>query len=226
MKKTAIFTVFVYVLLCSCTPEDYYYKDLVENKDIVYPGKITDLSYSSGHHRFAMDFTLSKDQQVNKMIVFWNNRADSIAISIKEHEIGQAKQIIVEDIPEATYDFEIYTQNKYNIRSIPTRTTGRVYGDEYIATLHNRVFLDGGFDRGRAWLEWIPEVREDFIYTKITYETKDGKQQIIEMPKDTDWTYLDNYKTGTKVYFQAAYQPQEQTLDVYYTSSDGMIVPE
>lgn len=232
MNRLSIFGLLATILclcwLTSCTPEDYYYKDLIEGKDVVYPGKISGLSYSSGHNRFALDFTLSKDQQVSEVLIYWNNRADSVIIPVTNAEIGQAKQVIVEHVAEDTYDIEIFTRNTYMVRSIPTKITGRVYGDRYIASLNNRAFMQHGVSSGRVWIEWVPETRDDYLYTKVTYTSTTDQEIVVEQPRPTsgaDWRYVDNYKRGTRIYYQAAYRPKEKTLDTYYSEINWIAVP-
>lgn len=207
----------------SCTGDDYYYKELIEGKDLVHPGKISDLNYSSGHNRFALDFVLARDPQVNAILIFWNNRADSLIFAVEESEIGQTKQIIVENLAEDTYDIEVFSRNIHGVKSVPTRTVGRVYGERYISSLNNRVYLQGGFSGGRAWVEWIPETREEYVYTKITYTTPTGVT-TVELPRGTEWRYIDDYIPGTRVYFQAAFRPLENTLDTYFSAEDFIVL--
>lgn len=226
IKHIGRLTAFVWFVmgLTSCTGDDYYYADLIEGKDIVHPGKVSELEYASGHNRFALDFVLAKDQQVNTVLVFWNNRSDSLVVSVGEEEIGQPKQIIVENLSEDTYEVEVFTRNIHGVRSIPTRVVGRVYGDAYISTLNNRAYLHGGFSGGRAWVEWVPETREEYIYTNITYTTTDGSDITVQLPRGTEWRYIDDYVRGTPVYFQAAFQPLERTLDTYFSPVNSIVL--
>lgn len=215
-----------FVLFLSCTPMDNYYADFIPDAIRIYPGKVDSVLIYPGHSRLMISGQLSSDPKVVKMTVYWQNKQDSIEVSVQPSDIGKIKEILINPISEGSYNFEIFTFDVKNNSSIKTEAFGRVYGDKYINSLNNRsISLSGHHTNSNdAFIKWIPDNDLTFIGTEVTYIDKNDNQVTNIIPKDEVTTVLANYKFGSEIKYRAMFIPSPNAIDTFYSLSKTLVI--
>ena len=227
MKKLNYTIISLLTLFISCNPDDYYYKDLIKEKDIVYPGKIDSLTFRGGENRFLLTTILPKDSKVNKLILYWNNNnlIDSIILKINEENAGKKHEFLVENVNENVYNFDIYSTNLKGYKSVRSQTSGRVYGKVYKSSLVNRAITSSTVNtNGDASLVFITETSTYFKCTKVTYIDNNNITKTIKFGKEINTLSLPNYKKGTDIIYEAGYLPMITALDTIYSTPNKLIL--
>jgi len=214
-----------FILFFSCTPMDHYYSEFIPGAIRVYPGKVDSVLVSPGYNRIMLGTQLSSDPKVVKMAIYWQNKQESIEVSILPSDIGKMKEIIINPIAEGTYNFEIFTFDEKNNSSIKTETFGRVYGDRFINNLNNRSISSSGFvNSNDAFIKWIPEDDLTFIGTELTYTKQDSNDITSKIPKAEETTVLSNYKSGSEIKYRSMFIPTPTAIDTLYSPSNTLII--
>src|SRR5690606_31271538 len=137
-NKIAVLTVLVAILLVRCTPIDYHYSDYLDNAEKVYPGRVDSVLFMPGNNRAAIRSLISTDARVVKMEITWG-RDGHFETEVSPEDIANFKSVIIPEIEEGIYTFDIRTLDREGNQSMRAEIFGRVYGDSYIANLNNRI---------------------------------------------------------------------------------------
>ena len=128
-RKTVINALLTYCVafgMLSCTDMDEY-KKISGDKEIVYPGKIQDVTVYSGDSRLVVEGLCNSDPKVTNCRICWNLDADyvDVPVDMSGGSYWLKKEIA---LPENSYNFNIYTYDAEGNRSIPVSVTGKSYG--------------------------------------------------------------------------------------------------
>ncbi|RZK46990.1 MAG: hypothetical protein EOO94_01650 [Pedobacter sp.] len=149
------------IIIFGCKKEDAY-KDFVKDGAIIYPGKPLDLKALGGKNRAKLSWVVI-DAKVSRFVIHWNNRLDSLEMpAVNTGETADSVSVIIENLPENNYIFEIVSYDRNGNRSIKEEVAAKVYGDEFIGALLNRPIKRAGSMSGTAEVYWgTPEQNVD-----------------------------------------------------------------
>lgn len=217
---TQCFTAIAFTLLTACTGMDYTYEKFLEDSDKLYPGKVDSVLISTGYKQIKLNVLLSSDPKVNNLKLYWNNRRDSMEVSVSPEEIGQRKNIIIKDIKEGTYSFEMYTFDANKNRSVVTEAFGRVYGEEFRTEMSNRYITSSVTTKeGGVQINWEKaDITYPSVIAEIRYENKDGKIQNIFVKSNESVTELPAYKAGKPFEYRTHIVPDSSCMDTLVTN--------
>lgn len=203
--------------LYSCSGMDETYKEFLEHSDILYPGKVDSIKVFTGKERIKFEMLLSSDPKVNKLIIFWNGRLDSIETEIKPEEIGTRKELLISSIKEGDHTLYIYTYDHNNETSVPTEIVAKVYGNNFQNKLSNRYIISsnryGGHEVNIEWDANNISYADERV--EVNYEKTDGKQQTINVPAEEMSTILPDFKAGKPFTFQTYIRPDSSCMDEF-----------
>jgi len=131
--------------LASCTDWDDF-KKYQAGGEIVYPGRGDTMLIASGRNRTQLLWVLSADPRVTAYKLYWNNRADSMEAAVPTDLIGDTVKIMINPLPEGSYNFEMYSLDAKGNRSVPLRFNGRTFGANYENGLLNRTISGASYD--------------------------------------------------------------------------------
>lgn len=203
-----------------CSKNNEAYKDLIKNGEIYYPGVVSKTDYLAGNLRTQLRWSPSPDPKITNYKLFWNNRQDSMTVNATSHNPLDTVKVIVPNLSEGTYNFNVYSIDSQGRRSIAVNINGvRVFGPKYLSGLFNRAYnaatpylLD--ILKGEVKLQFNTP---DSINTKTVIKYTDNnnvQKTAILGPNSSDIT-LPNFKFGTKVTFQSSYIPVRNALDTF-----------
>lgn len=205
-------------LLFSCAKMDDTYKDFVVPDGLIYVGKADPVKINSGKRRIKISWLRGTDQKATIARIYWNNRADSLNVPITTTRPQDTISVIINNLNEGSYSFQIFTYDNAQHSSIQVDALGVSYDVIYEKSLLNRVITDIKKGTDTAILTLL-SVDASSLGTKFSYTNKNGvridtlvdrKAQTLQLPnmnKDTAFTYITMYK------------PVADCLDTFYSSA-------
>lgn len=219
IHKICLHACFLVLLACSKKPTDY--RDFLENEELVYPGKVSNVRVLPGNNRLQLNWQPSPDPSVVKYTVYWNNRADSVTINSTTHNTTDTVRCTISGLSEYVYSFVIYSYDAKGNRSVATEiNNARVYGTVYNATLNNRLSdAENPYTINEDSSVIIRFATPDTINinTALRYTSKSGEITQLSLPPDEDSLKLADYKFGTPIVYKSSYIPVTGALDTFYT---------
>lgn len=201
----------------SCKDMMDFHKEYIKDGEIVYLAKVDSIVSYSGKNRIQLSGYLNNAYNVNKIIVYWNEKADSMIFNYAKTKDTDTLNMIIPNLEEKSYIFDIYTVNDLGNRSIKVPIAGTVYGDLYRANLAARS--SGGFDFDGEKLDALWLTADDLERgTSIRYTTEsEGVKTIFLSPEDSRITLV-NRKPGTPFSYQSVYVPEKAAIDTFYSA--------
>ena len=138
--KTAMTVLLSGCIACgafSCTDMDEYRK-ISGDEEIVYPGKIEQVVVNTGHERVIVNGICRSDPKIVSCRIYWDlgTRYEEVPVDMSGGAFRIEKEIT---LPENTYNFDIYTYDAAGNRSVPVNVSSKTYGEQYEASLTNRL---------------------------------------------------------------------------------------
>lgn len=220
--KMAALLLLITSVVISCTKDDLEFKEFLKNGETVYPGKVAKVLPKAGNLRTGLWWNPSPDPSITKYVIKWNNNADSMTVDATTHNPLDTVKVIIQNLKEYTYTFNIYTYDAAGHRSIPVEVPNiRVYGPLYQSTLLNRPYnaknpyvlnTNGSLQLNFSKPDTIN------VGTAIRYtNTSNVISEKTLLAKDTS-ILLTDYKAGTDVQYKSSYIPSKGSLDVFAVS--------
>lgn len=208
------------VAVAACNKMDSTYRDFIVKNGVVYPGRATDPVAAPGRNRIRISWLRGTDPTVTHATVFWNNYADSLPVTIPA--TGDTITVVIDQLPEKAYTFEIVTYNQQGNPSVPVELLAQAYGPAYEATLLNRPVASSLMDgSGSVYVVWgAADVVNGAFGTLVTYVNNgdDSVTQRVEVTSDT--AVLADYKPGTEFRYRTAFLPDSLSIDTFYSVYD------
>lgn len=223
----AIFTLlFATGFMQSCKKADDF-KKYVEGGEIIYTAKADSAKMYSGNKRVQLSWLLITDPTITKSKIFWKNHTDSIEVAVTRSAAIDTMRVIINNLQEGNYDFEIYNYDKNGNASVKVEVSGRVYGDLYTSSLLARPVVNAELINSIAEIDWVDTdsttgiIGMQLKYTGINSNPHDT---IIKAIYKDQLTELPDMMPGTPVQYRTLYKPAALSIDTFYTSYESLPV--
>lgn len=195
----------------------------LEEGERIYAAKVDSVSPGAGKLRVNMEVFI-KSQRINKLRIYWNSYQDSLDYMINENK--GVFNIMVENLPEREYLFQIVSFDKYGNHSLPVEVTSRTYGESYRSTLSNRIIssLKKG-EHGEALFSWAPAA-DDAQYTVLQYTDNKNNLQIREIDAALSQDTISDYLPTSSFSYYTVYRPASNSPDTFDTDKETGAMPE
>lgn len=204
----------------SCTDMNDLTDKYLDEGEIVYAAKVDSVGVRAGENRIQLDIYV-KAQRVENLRVYWNNYEDSVDV-----EIGGKTgvfPVILDDMPESGYMFQLVSFDKFGNRSLEFEATGSSYGENYKNGLSNRSytteFIRYDMEGDSMVIYWGGTVR-GAIGMELQYTDISDKTVRMEVPADTSTTTL--YELKGNVSYNLRFLPEENAIDTFTTVSKSI----
>ena len=155
-----------YLMFFGCSDMNDIHQKYIDRAKTIYLGMTDSLTAYSGEGRVKLKWYVSSDPKIEQTVIYWNMRQDSIVRDFVRRETGvQSDSIIIDDLPEGTYFFELCNKNSKGHRSLYATVQGISYGEEYRSTLKNRTVASAkvlSYDSDQLSLDleltWGPQI--------------------------------------------------------------------
>ncbi len=212
MRKLNIllFILLVGILLApSCDDMNDIQSKFADLDEQVYLGKVDSLKIYPGLGRVKITWYVSADPKIDKTIIYWNMRGDSIVKEFNRNTPGvQKDSIIIEDLPEGSTLFEfrnISSDGEYSLYSMATAT---VWGTQFGNGLYSRKVTSRNFDFEKSSFElgFSPTFEGDsVVFSQVEYTTNEGEKKTLRIDRETELVTLSNFTDGGELNFRTAF---------------------
>ncbi|WP_158640551.1 DUF4998 domain-containing protein [Anseongella ginsenosidimutans] len=216
--------------LTACSEMDDTYDDFLEGGEIIYVQGADSLRIHPGYNRIQLSWLALSDPTVTKAKIYWNNRRDSLEIPVQKTAGVDTMNVMIENLEERIYSFEIYTYDNEGHSSVPTVGTGESFGDKYKNSLLPRLTMSALYAEETDTLEiiWGP-VDPTAIAAELAYTDTLGNPRILVLPTEQtgdDTTWITDYDHSAEGRFRlrSVYLPHPMSIDTFYTEAKDIKV--
>lgn len=207
-----------------CSKMEDYHQDFIKNGEIVYTGRADSLRVYPGRNRIALSWLLLSDPSIVQCKVYWDDRSDSVTIPVKRTAGVDTVKIVLNNLTEKAYTFDIYTYDAAGHSSVKVDTIGMVYGDNYAGALFNRPFKSITHSTDTARLEWSG-VSSQCIGVEIHYTDRQGLARTIWSYPADKLTKLPLLSKGSSFTYRSLFVPARNAIDTFYTAYETKLIP-
>jgi hypothetical protein len=218
--RTVISLLFVATgLVLSCKKADEF-KKFVEGGEIIYTAKADSARVYAGKKRVQLYWLLLSDPTIIRSKVFWKNHTDSVEIPVQRTSAIDTMRVIINNLTEGNYDFEIYNYDQAGNSSIKVTVSGTVYGDLYAAALLNRGVANAELINDTAEITWSDAdsttgvIGMQLKYTDVNNGTHDT---LVKAVYKDQVTRLPDLLPGTQAQYRTLYKPASLAIDTFTT---------
>lgn len=205
-------------LMTACSKMDYTYKKFLKDGDIIYPGNADSIQIFPGNNRIKLTWLLTSDPTIVMSRVYWNNKADSVNVPVTRGKGIDTISVIIDNLDEGFYNFEIYTYDGKGNSSVGADTIGQVFGKVYSESLHNRIIKKLYWDSDTAYIQWY-DPATGAINLKLNYTDAAGGGHSITVHNSDSTTLLPNFKLHDGFDYVTGYLPDSLAIDTFFTAS-------
>lgn len=211
----------------------------LDEGETIYVGKLDSLKVYPGKNRIKIEGKMMYG--VNQVMCIINYRnpvtleAESKEFPIARKEPRETFEFTLDQMEEGQYDFSIVTYDAEDNQSIPTEISSYVYGDQYQASITNRILRNITpeqrmiEDNPLVWiakLDWNISRGDGVVGCNLEYEQEDGSFKTIYVPVDDTVTELTDFKAGGVIRYNTEYMPEENSLDNFITEYEASTLPQ
>jgi hypothetical protein len=216
--KALVLIVMVFAIV-GCRKYSDDYKAFLDNREVIYPGLVTNSNYNTGNLRVQLFWNPSPDPSITKYSLTWNNGADSMIVNATTHDPKDTIKVIIPGLREYVYSFKVVAFDASGNRSVGQEINNvRVYGPVYKADLLNRSYnLVNPYELNPDGSVKVNFLKGDStnLSTTIKYTDNAGDIKEMHLKKRDNSIILPNYKTGSLIQYQSYYIPQQNSIDSF-----------
>ncbi|SIO39979.1 DUF4998 domain-containing protein [Chitinophaga niabensis] len=205
------------VLFISCSKMDATYKDYVVPNGITYVGRADSINVYPGRSRIKLTWLRGTDPKTTQAVVYWNNKADSLVFPVPQKNPKDTVSVMLTNMQENTYTFNIYTMDADKNRSIRVDVQGTVYNTVYESVILSRPIGSVAIAGDDVTLNWLAGDTASFS-TEINYVDIAGVAKRTYIAANETSILLEDVREGSSVTFRSLYKPSPLSLDTFYTA--------
>lgn len=209
---------FLFSVLACRKMDDY--KKYLGNGEIRYTGKADSLQVHPGRNRVQLSWLLIADPKINRSMIYWNNRHDSLSLPIKRGQGVDTIRCFIGNLEERAYTFEVFNYDVDNNISVRTEATGFVYGKLYEDALLSRATSGIELKDGQTVISWADiDTTGGIIGMQVRYTTNDQQMHdtIIKARAENQVTVLPDYYPLLPFECRTLYLPDTLATDTFHT---------
>lgn len=224
-----LFLACMLLLPFSCSRKADDFRDFLEGKELIYPGKVDNVIVSPGNGRLQLKWAPSPDPHVVRYVIKWNNGRDSVVINSTSHNPTDTVKYTINNLAEYNYSFNLYSYDDEGNRSVLTEVNNaHSYGAIYRAGLYNRLpnaskLYTLNTDGSVTLYFNAPDTIN--ISTKIAYVNSAGQNAVAELLPGQSSITLPGIKFGGTVTYQSSYIPVRNAIDTFLTNTPDTLPP-
>jgi len=215
---------FLFLVFSRCQKMDDSYKKYVVPGGLTYPEKVIKPVVHSGRNRVAITWLKGTDPSVIKAKIYWNNYTDSVSVDVGKDK--DSIDVVIDNLPEQQYTFDIVTFNNKGDKSVPSEVLGNVYGDSYALGLLNRpVNQIRDEDGDTIHILWgAADITGGAYMSEVDYVNSDADTVVARFPVSADSSEITDIKKGTVFNYRTIFLPDSLAIDTFYTAYQSMLV--
>lgn len=215
-------------LIASCTKINDTYHDFWKNGENIYPASPDSIRVHSGKERIKVSWLTIGDPSISKAKIYWNNKTDSLVVPIKRDGKSSVDTIhvMLENLPEGFYAFDIYTYDDQGHQSVVANVVGHSYGQSYSNSLLSRLVSNAFYINDTTTIVWGSPADATSIGVELEYKDTTGATRQLSIGPDADSTFISDFAftSGSSVSYRTLYLPDSTSIDTFYTKYETVQV--
>lgn len=216
LLPTVLSMIMLTMIGLSCSKMNDTYKDFLSDGERIYVGKADSVNVYPGKNRLLLSWLAISDPKIKSAKIYWNNRTDSLAVAIHKSPKIDTVNVLIDDLSENAYSFDIIIFDDEGNRSIVVNATGSVYGDQYQQSLLTRPYSSVEWQDDVLAIAW-GAASTGAIGSEIEYAAKNGAQKKLYMPVDADTTKISDLGEHAELRYRTLFMPDSLAIDTFYT---------
>lgn len=197
------------LLAISCDDMNDIQSQYADREEKVYLGKVDSINYFPGLGRVKLTWYVSADPKIDKTIIYWNMRNDSLVKEFNRTTPGvQKDSVIIENLPQGSMLFEFRNVSKDGESSLYSKTAATVWGTQFAEGLYSRKLVSQNFDYEASTIElgFSPVfVSDSVVFSQVLYTNKQGETKSIRIERATNSITLPEISDGEEIQFRTAF---------------------
>lgn len=216
IQTLAFIGIMIAILMTACKKMDDTYREFIEGGETVYIAKADSVKVRSGLNRVEVSWLLLSDPKVDRYKLYWNSGQDSLENTVtKTHDVDTVR-VMLNDMEEGTYYFEIIMFDKDGNSSLPVETLGVAYGERYQDGLLGRTYRSMERIGNDLEIDWMP-AEPTLVEVEVKYLSADGDLIEHVVPSAVEIDTLEDFPIGGSFEYRSIYKPDSTSLDLFYT---------
>lgn len=194
------------------------HEEYIKDGEITYSTRMDSVVFVAGKERILFRGWIYNGVNVEKVIIKWNNGLDSVNIPVQLNTEMDSIELILSDMIEKSYTFDIYTVDNFGNRSLTVTDFGASYADTYLSTLIDRRIKDISLTDKTGGIEWF-NAPEGLIFNEVRYTQSNGEKVTMRVPDSLYSTVLTPQPlAGSVLEYRSLYIPESESVDTFYTA--------
>ncbi len=200
--------------LLSCEDFMDIHQKYVEGGEIIYAPKTDSVAFIAGKERVLFRFWLYNAPNVKSVNLYWNDGLDSLVTAVTPTTGLDSTDVILPDMPEKSYTFNVHTVDKYGHASLTTTDFGTSYGEVFQSSLSNRRIKDVSITDKGGTVSWY-SAAENLTGNEVRYVTNTGEKSVVRMSSAENEVLCPDAKAGTAFEYRSLFVPEEGAIDTF-----------
>lgn len=213
-------------LLAACSKMSANYDPFLAGGEHLYSKRPDSIHVFPGHGRVALSWLLIEAPRVTHCRVYWSNKSDSLEVPVQAASGTDSMHVIIDNLKEGIYTFEIYSYDASGNASIAETINGQVYGDIYVGNLLNRNIQNAALSGEVPRIAWADQTDTTALGQQIQYADASGIVRTLWVPLDEAVTRLTERPQGDSIRYRTAFKPVASAIDTFYAPYQTLVLAE
>lgn len=213
----------------SCGDMNETQSEFAERDEIVYLGKVDSLKAFPGFGRAKVTWYVGSDPRIEKTVLYWNQRKDSMELDFVRKSPGvQKDSIIIDNLQEGSTLYQFRNKNSKGEYSLFSEVAVTSWGGDFAELLRARRITYTVYDNKESVFNLIltkAAVGDSVAYSQVVYTDNTGTERNIRIERATDTLRLDNFKDGGEFHFRNIFF-LPQGMDTVYSNYHTIRAPK
>ncbi|WP_300600624.1 DUF4998 domain-containing protein [Niabella sp.] len=198
-------------ILFSCDKMNDIQSKYTNQAEKVYLGRVDSVTYAAGFGRAKVVWYINADPKIQRTIIYWNNRRDSLVRPFNRQALGgQWDSIYLNGLSEGSTLLEFVNVNDAGESSLVTRSAVTVWGESFAGGLRARSLTGLDYDYLQSSYNLTVSKTtpgDSVIYSQISYTTKNNETRVINTGRSVNDTavVLTDFPAGGSLQFRTVF---------------------
>ena len=188
--------ILAYLVSFSCDDMESIHKNYLNGENI-YAGKLDSLEVRPGYKRVELNGLTNFLGNSSNLIVTYEEREEIFKI---DDDLGDVMSVIIDDLEEKTYEFNVRTSDESGNLSVPQSVAGFAVGDIFISNQDPRKIINFSSNADGTFANFYGNSdSEHVIFTELNYETENSENFVDTIFYEDNSIKLNDFKPLGKI---------------------------
>ncbi len=188
--------ILAYLVSFSCDDMESIHKNYLNGENI-YAGKLDSLEIRPGYKRVELNGLTNFLGNSSNLIVTYEEREEIFKI---DDDLGDVMSVIIDDLEEKTYEFNVRTSDESGNLSVPQSVAGFAVGDIFISNQDPRKIINFSSNADGTFANFYGNSdSEHVIFTELNYETENSENFVDTIFYEDNSIKLNDFKPLGKI---------------------------